>query len=305
MRFIPNGQVGVGEDTLGIAAANAKQQGSAATVVNKSNAEPLKIHQAFGSYVRFVSPTTGYQCAGVFSYEPDPAAAGKVNVYFYTAVHCFEKINPLGIAALTLSKAGVVLGTAAALPKSFVKPYGNGNSVSKPISFSRIEVLVDKSGKPTDALRVLVDQQPLVLAEKSYLPSCDKYVSTSVDKALHAMGWSDTLNSLFVASVKFSGLNGLPVSVADLLTSVGQPVPAVLELEGVGSVAGESGVPVFQVAGRLETNRVDGYECVNGVISREVVSSEIKADGTLGLKFSTYYTQITTTIQGFTWKELL
>ncbi|MEN9827006.1 MAG: hypothetical protein RI953_2751 [Pseudomonadota bacterium] len=308
VRFLANGEqsrVGMGEDTLGIAAANSKQQGSSATVVNRSNAEPLKIHQAFGSYVRFVSPTTGQQCAGVYSYEPDPTAPGKVNVYFNSAVHCFEKVNPLGIATLTLKKSGVVLGSASVLPKSFIKPYGYANSLSKSISFSRVEVLLDKSGKPTDAIRLLVDQQPLASAEKSFLPSCDKYVAVSGDKALHAMGWSDSLNSLFIAGVRASGLNGLPTSVSDMLNSVGQPVPTVFELEGVGSVAGESGGPVFQVQGRAETNRVDGYECVHGVISREVVTPEIKGVGSLSLKFSTFYTPITGTAQGFTWKDLL
>jgi hypothetical protein len=53
--------------------------------------------QALTSYVRY-RRGNGVECSGVLAYEPSSSAepAGLVDVYLYTALHCFEESDPFG-----------------------------------------------------------------------------------------------------------------------------------------------------------------------------------------------------------------
>lgn len=298
------------EEILGIKSKKGDQQGALKSLSKKKGGEPSKVDQAFGSYVQFVSPTTNSRCAGVFSYEPLSNDRTTVNVHFNTAVHCFEKINPLGLTEIPLSKGSIKLGTPALPPESFVRPYQVNNRVKRAISFTKAEVMFDQSGKPSDALRLLVGQLPLAQAEQLYLPSCDGYSSSAKDKALHAMGWSSTSDSPFVAAVRLEGLTGLPPFVMQQF-ALGGEASQLFELSGVSLFPGESGGSVYQVDGREDVDRVNRYECVHGVISREVIEPILQASpltpagsNTFTLKVNSYFTPITARALGASWREL-
>ena len=298
------------EDLLGIGSKKKDQQGAVKALSKKKGGEPAKVDQAFGSYAQFVSPTSNSRCAGVFSYEPKQGSPNEVDVHFNSAVHCFEKVNPLGVAEVSLSKGSVKIGTSSAPPEVFVRPFQATNKIKRNINYSKAEVLVDRNGKPTDALRLLVGQLSLAEAQKLYLPTCDGFSSQAKDQALHAMGWSPDSGSLFVAAMRLDGLQGFPQVVLDMF-SLGGETPQVSQLSGVSSFPGESGGPVFQVDGREDVDRFNGYECVRGVITREVVEPTLVASTMNGvsrnsvtLSVNSYFSAITARSMGGQWKEL-
>ncbi|MEY2987322.1 MAG: hypothetical protein RJB13_843 [Pseudomonadota bacterium] len=295
-----------GEDLLGIGSKKKDQQGALKSLSKKKGGEPAKVDQAFGSYTQFVSTTINSRCAGVFSYEPIVGSPDTVNVHFNTAVHCFEKVNPLGMAEIPLSKSNVKVGSSAAPPESFVRPFQASNKVKKSVTFSKAEVLVDRSGKATDAIRLFVSQLPLAEAQKAYLPTCDGFSSQAKEQSLHAMGWSSSSESPFVATVSLEELQGLPQFLLDMFSLAGE-APQVTRLSGVTSFPGESGGPVFQVDGREDVDRINGYECVRGVISREVAEPNLPSSqegGSVNLNINSYFTPITARSMGGQWKEL-
>jgi len=301
---------GSGEDILGIRAKKKDQQGSLKSLSAKKGGEPANVNQAFGSYIQFVSPSTNSKCSGVLSFERDPSSRNMANIHFNTAVHCFEKVNPLGIAEIQLSKNSIQVGSAALPPEAYVRPFQASNKVKKNVSYSKAEVLVDSSGKPTDAMRLLVGQERLSQAQKNYLPTCDGFTSSAKDKALQAMGWAPGSESLTVASMRLEGLQMLPQFILDLF-SLGGEAPQVYQLTGVSSFPGESGGPIFLVDGREDVDRVNGYECVYGVISREVVEPVLTtpvvgagpANG-FTLNVNSYFTPLTARSMGAQWREL-
>lgn len=247
----------------------------------------------------------------MISYEPQPQKLNQANIYLNTAAHCFEAVNPLGLTELPLRKSNVSVGSSSAPAEAFVRPFQAKSRVKMPITFSRVEVLTDSAGKPTDAIRLLIGTQPTAQAEKRYLPTCDGYNSQAKDKSLHAMGWSASSDSLFVAAMRLEGLSSLPAHVLELF-ALGGEKPRVLQLTGVSSFPGESGGPVLQVDGREDVDRINGYECVRGIISRELAEPVLElppfgaASTTMAfsLTVNSYFTPIVASEIGAQWKEL-
>lgn len=189
-RFIQDSPIAVsarqseGDELLGIAAVKAELQGSFASMVNvKTKKPPLNAELAFGNMVKFTEPGTQNRCSGAFAFEPDPASpATMAIVYFYTATHCFEKINPLGFTSVSLSQR-VADGLPIPGATKFLKPYVNTSRAAAAVTKSNPEVLHDGPQR-TDIIRFKQFGTSLAQAKLSFLPTCPNATALPVGREL-------------------------------------------------------------------------------------------------------------------------
>jgi hypothetical protein len=263
--------------------------GRYATGFGAGRLPPKNAELAFGNVVSFNNGSLGHSCTGAFAYEP--VSATQANIYFYTAAHCFEKTTPLGFTLIPLSKAGVNISALAGGPKKFLKPFGAANIAPVPVKVGTVESLYEGSIRG-DIVRILQGQTTLALAKKSYLPSCASFDSSaSKDLAIGAMAVDSAgiIQANSKRDVRMSGL-GVPLTSQFPIPSSG--LGTIVKLDEVSSIPGESGAPVWLMSGKEKWNEMTEYLCLQGVVSREVISAEIQATGAYELEPDSYFTPV-------------
>ena len=284
-----------GDELLGIAAVKADLQGGFASMVNvKTKNPPLNAELAFGNMVKFTEPGTQNKCSGAFAFEPDPASpATMAIVYFYTATHCFEKINPLGFTSISLSQR-VADGLPIPGATKFLKPYVNTSRAAAAVTKSNPEVLHDGPQR-TDIVRFKQFGTSLAQAKLSFLPTCANASALPLGRELAIGVLADDAAGIVQANskvgLKFNSSgpeNSQPLRIAN--SGIGKT----FLLDRVGSVPGESGGPIWLIDGDKNIDKMNAYLCLQGVLSREVIAPEIiSTRGGYELKISSYYTPAT------------
>ncbi|NBO38076.1 hypothetical protein EBU99_05790 [bacterium] len=277
-----------GGEQLGISAVAADFMGSFAAVVNSSSKKvPLNAELAFGNMVNFTDPRTQNKCSGAFAFEPDPAApATSAIVYFYTATHCFEKVNPLGFATTGVIANQLPLTNA----RKYAKPYANLPLVAAAVAVSNPEVLYDGPQR-TDIIRFKQSVTTIAKARSSYLPTCSSAAGIPLNRELAIGVLATDMTGLVQANSKV----GLKYSssgpqFSTPLTIANAGIGKTFLLDRVLSVPGESGGPVWLIDGDSKIDRMNTYLCLQGVLSREVTLPEIQTNGAYELKTDSYYT---------------
>ncbi len=280
-----------GDELLGISGASAKLEGGFASLVNvKTNETPLNAELAFGNMVTFTDPGTQNKCSGAFAFEPDPAApATKAIVYFYTATHCFEQINPLGFTIISLSRR-VADGLPIPGATKFLKPYVNASRVAAAVTKSNPEVLHDGPQR-TDIIRFKQFGTSLAQAKLSFLPTCPNATALPLGPELPIGVLAEDAAGIVQANSKVGlKFNSSGPVYSEPLTIANSGIGKTYLLNRVGSVPGESGGPIWLIDGDEKIDRMNAYLCLQGVLSREVIAAElIPATGTYELKINSYY----------------
>lgn len=288
-----------GEEQLGIKSESADFSGRPGNGFGRNKTAPRNSAQAFGSVVSFAVPATQNKCNGAYAYETDPLKPSTVRVFFYTAAHCFEKVNPLGFAAQKLS--GSTVGFASAV--RFAPPYGRNNSLNADLSAAGAEVFYEGSTR-SDVVRIFQAEMSLAVAQKMYLPSCAR-VETSNRKNL-AIGATvvDDLGLIQANSKRDVKLSGLGIPVTDQIAIPNAGIGTAVQLEEVSSIPGESGGPVWLIDGRQKWDEMVEYVCLQGVVSREIISPRIKLGGEFELTIDSYFTPLMPTAGANRWVKI-
>lgn len=295
-----------GDELLGIAAVKADFQGSFASVVNvKTKKPPLNAELAFGNMVRFTDPGTQNNCSGAFAFEPDPASpATMAIVYFYTATHCFEKINPLGFTSISLSQR-VADGLPIPGATKFLKPYVNTSRAAAAVTKSNPEVLHDGPQR-TDMIRFRQFGTSLAQAKLSFLPTCPNATGLPLGPELPIGVLAEDAAGMVQANSKVGLIfNSSGPVYPKPLTIANSGIGRTYLLDRVGSVPGESGGPVWLINGAKDIDKMNAYLCLQGVLSREVTAPElIPATGGYELKINSYYSPAMTPSDSVRWVKV-
>lgn len=287
-----------GEAQLGVVAGKATWSGSYAAVLNPvTKAAPAGALQAFGSVTTFVDTVSQNKCAGAFASEPDPLKpTTHVNVYFYTATHCFEKVNSIG--ATTLPVRTSVLPANAATQKTigdavtFAPPFASVNKLAKTVHMSSPQIQYEGTIR-TDVIRFLQGNFAINSPSAAVLPTCPaaKNVPSNIALAAGVMAFDGTgivhANGKDRKSVRAGNIID-----AKLMWIADSGLGTLLELDQVGTIPGESGSPVWLIDGDRDVNTTKAYLCLQGVVSREMLVPELQTNGTYEFKLRSYFTPI-------------
>lgn len=167
------------ENALGIGNEGSANLGNLYYAYAGPNISREGDEQALRSYVRY-RRGSAIECSGVLAYEPNSSAepTGSVDVYLYTALHCFEESDPFGrpksinknITDAYRYKLGVAEGTA---------PSEIGITSRQTISYTENIVLrsddisvMTNSGHRSDVARVWQARVPVSQLKGAILPVC-------------------------------------------------------------------------------------------------------------------------------------
>lgn len=271
------------EPSLGIVAAKADDFVRFGRFI--SGRVPLNAPIAFGSFVSYAASSTKNSCAGAFAFEPDALNPRIANVYFYTAVHCFESINPLGQTVIKLSRSGI----SFAAPKRFSAPFAVGNQLPANISNGVSEVLYSGS-KRMDVLRIHQGRIDIALARQQYLPACSASGMNFSPKESATGAMAFDSQGVAQANARAStAASGVTMTTIQLGQSQLEAISSVVKLEDIGGLPGESGGPVWFIDGREEIDRMNSYLCLKGVMSRELARPSLNLDGSYSIAFDSFY----------------
>lgn len=288
------------EDGLGILSIDSAYMGRYYTGFGVGKLPPKNADLAFGNVVSFTVPSTSNLCTGAFAYEAIPSNSTMVNLYFYSATHCFEKRNALGVTILKLSKNSIGFGSGSTRPVRFTSPYSPTNLTTADVVSGKSDVIYEGSIRG-DIVRTFQAQITLADAQKKYLPSCASFDATS-RKDLTVGGMVIDLTGVVQANssrdVKLAGL-GIPVTDQFVIPNSG--IGTTLRLEQVSSIPGESGAPVWLIDAKQKWQEMNEYLCHQGVVSREVISAKLGGDGKYTLSADTYFSPAMRPSSTVTW----
>lgn len=210
--------------------------------------------KAFQSFRKFMNAKS-ISCSGVLAYE---ASSYGGNVFFYTARHCLQSRTPLGFKD---NKDTFVLSANAKWDPPFRDSNRKG---AENISLAGGETL--KLSDKEIAMDIVRFPQPQLNKNlSSFLPVCKK----ENYQHYHAIGTK--VGSLSWADFSDRAVSALiPAGVQKLLNLAASGNPYHMS-GGIKLKAGDSGAPVFAVKlNPMDSAKVDSYECLFGIINREV-----------------------------------
>ncbi len=247
------------------------------------------------SYIRF-KQANGVECSGVVSYEPTSNGSGMVDVFLYTALHCLQETNALG----------VLKNSSPKISESFVYRMGGLGNGSVTLTTPNKTVLVDDARvihvlhngqDKADVARIWQFRAPLAEVSAKLIPVCTNRLSDSKSEEVAALGFyiekgnqfelipspsswhkiADEFQHKLISSViaevnpKTEMLNSRLKQFFGAGTKVGVS-PYLLKLGATSSQPGESGSPVYSVSTVLQN-------------SLQFSSSILKTDGINQEKF--------------------
>ncbi len=290
------------EENFGIVGKTATMMGSFGSLVNPSTkSAPPGASQAYGAVSTFADVVTKNRCAGAFAYEPDPLSpTTQALLYFFTATHCFESVNSLGMTTSAVGRS-VLSQVSLGAGTGFKAPFAALNSQKQIISTGTPAIQYEGKTR-TDVIRFLQRRLPLSEAKRIALPTCSTATTVPLDKGLVA-GVLAVDNSGIVQVhskdwVKLKAGNALD---AEPLQIANSGLGTMYLLEAVGTIPGESGSPVLLIEGGRDVVTSQSFHCLQGVISREVITPELQVDGTYELKKNSYFTPILPSGSGVVW----
>ncbi|MEN9809755.1 MAG: hypothetical protein RLZZ488_1322 [Pseudomonadota bacterium] len=295
-----------GEEQLGIVTKSASMSGAFKAVLNSAtNLAPAGALQAFGAVSTFTDAVTKNKCSGAFAYEPDPKSPKThVNLYYYTATHCFETVNPLGVTTSPVEKSVLRqsnLGSGA----SFTLPFGAANKVAKLVKMTAPEIQYENNVR-TDVIRFFQARMPLILAVPLALPTCPSAISIPKGTDLIAGVMAvDSTGIVQANSKERAKLNSGNVLDAETLSLPNSGIGRLFLLDQVGTIPGESGSPVWLIDGDREITTTKSYLCLQGVVSRELITPEWQPSGSIELKLKSYFSPILPASSTVNWRKVL
>lgn len=194
-----NRVAGPDEQSLGIGNAGSSNYGSLQVAVGPNLVARGQL-ESIGSYVRFKRPN-GVECSGVLAYEPtseNVPSSGHVDVYLYTALHCFEETDPFGnpksadtnissayrYKTATATSSGVNAATATATSNPVLsnlaaaaQQFSNSIMVTAAdntalLADKRVVHVLSNNGIKSDIARVWQLRAPVSEVNKKILPVC-------------------------------------------------------------------------------------------------------------------------------------
>jgi len=293
------------EENFGIVGKTATMMGSFSTLVNPSTkAVPSGAPLAYGSVSTFTDAVTKNKCAGAFAYEPDPLSpTTQAMLFFYTATHCFETVNSLGMTTSAVGKS-VLSQVSLAAGIGFKAPFAALNT--QPQIISTGTPAIQHEGKTrTDVIRFLQRRLPLSEAKQIALPTCRSSTTVPLDRGLVAgvlaVDKSGILQAHSKDWVKLKAGNALD---AEPLRIANSGLGTMYLLEALGTIPGESGSPVWLIEGGRDVATSQSFHCLQGVISREVITPTLQANGSYELEINSYFTPILPSGSGVVWNRV-
>ncbi|MEY3901400.1 MAG: hypothetical protein RL189_706 [Pseudomonadota bacterium] len=295
-----------GEEQLGIVSKSASMAGAFNSLFNAlTDSAPAGALQAFGAVSTFTDAITKNKCSGAFAYEPDPKSpTTHVNLYFYTATHCFETVNPLGVTVSSVGKS-VLKQTNLGSGANFKLPFSAANKVSKLVKMTTPEIQYENNTR-SDVIRFFQGRIPIAQAASVALPTCPSAanIPSGVDLIAGVMA-VDSTGIIQANSKERVKLNSGNVLSAELLNLPNSGIGSLFLLDQVGTIPGESGSPVWLIDGDRDINTTKSYLCLQGVVSREVITPELQLSGNFELNLKTYFTPILPLSSAVSWRKVL
>jgi len=231
-----NRVAGPDEQALGIGNAGSSNFGSLTYAYAGPSIVREGQEQSLNSYVRFKRPN-GVECSGVLAHEPTSAnstASGAVDVYLYTALHCFEESDPFGnpktvnttisngyrydqATATGLSTSSGSTGVVANAGNVGIPPQSPEikTTVTTPLKYTpksdpRAMHVMYNNGKKSDVVRIWQGRIAASSAASRVLPICSS--KPSEGSRVQVFGFGTDLDHKYNYSVSSTSLSGAVVS---------------------------------------------------------------------------------------------